>query len=168
MAACFVSFLPVAKAEVARWPLIGFGAKVTGVVYVKREDKNSRADTRNAVREALKSGLPVLIYPEGTTTDEAQTRPFRISSFQIAAKEGIPVVPMTIEYGKKSDAWIGADTFVPHFIQCFGKWQTAAFIHFGEPIFETNGDVLLQKTQTAINEHLIHFAKKEQKKAVTT
>ena len=157
--ACFVSFLPVGKAEVSQWPLIGFGAKVTGVVFVKREDKNSRLDTRNAVREALKKGHPVLIYPEGTTTDEPKMRPFRGATFQIAAEEGIAVVPIAIEYAEKTDAWIGADTFIPHFLRCFGKWRTDVFIHFGTPISESDGEVLKTKTQTVIDAQLIDFQK---------
>ncbi|MFQ5446551.1 MAG: lysophospholipid acyltransferase family protein [Saprospiraceae bacterium] len=32
-----VMALPVAKAEVASWPLIGYGAKISGILYVKRE-----------------------------------------------------------------------------------------------------------------------------------
>lgn len=157
IAACSVTFMPVAKAEVSRWPLIGFGAKITGIVYVKREDKNSRADTRTAIREALKDGFPVLIYPEGSTTDAPKTRPFRVGTFQIAAEEGIAVVPVTIEYGEKADAWIGADTFIPHFIQCFGKWQTEAFIHFGEPILEQDGEILMKTTQSKIDAQMAVF-----------
>lgn len=155
--ACYVAFMPIAKAEVSKWPLVGFGAKITGVVYVKREDKNSRADTRTAVRNALRGKKPILIYPEGTTTDAAKTGPFRIGTFQIAAEEGIPVVPITIEYGLPTDAWINADTFIPHFIECFGKWQTEAFIHFGEPILETDETLLMEKTQRAIDAQLIDF-----------
>lgn len=157
IAAYYVTFMPVAKAEVSSWPLIGFGAKITGIVYVKREDKNSRADTRTAIREALKNGYPVLIYPEGSTTDEPKTRPFRVGTFQIAAEEGVPVVPITIEYGEKTDAWIGKDTFIPHFIRCFGKWRTDAYIHFGEPISERDGEVLMTRTQTAIDTQLTKF-----------
>ena len=149
--------MPVAMAEVANWPIIGFGAKVTGIVYVKRESKDSRADTRLAIRQALKDGSPVLIYPEGGTTDGLKTRPFRVGTFNIAAEEGIAVVPITIEYGDKSDVWVGADTFIPHFIRCFGKWRTDAFIHFGEPILSADGEVLMKKTQAAIDEQLINF-----------
>ena len=157
IAACSVAFMPVAMAEVSNWPIIGFGAKVTGIVYVKRESKDSRADTRLAIRQALKDGSPVLIYPEGGTTDGLQTRPFRVGTFNIAAEEGIAVVPITIEYGDKGDVWVGADTFIPHFIRCFGKWRTDAFIHFSEPILEMDGEVLMKKTQAAIDGQLIDF-----------
>ena len=161
VAAYFVAFMPVAKAEVSSWPLIGFGAKITGIVYVKREEKNSRADTRTAVREALKKGYPVLIYPEGTTTDEHKTRPFRAGTFQIAAEENVPVVPISIEYGDKTATWIGKDTFIPHFIRCFSHWQMDVFIHFGEPIFEKEGESLMVKTQEAIDNQLIIFKQKK-------
>ena len=164
VAACYVAFMPVAKAEVSKWPLVGWGAKITGVVYVKRADKGSRADTRTAVRNALREKKPVLIYPEGTTTDAAETRPFRVGTFQIAAEEGTPVVPITIEYGLPTDAWINADTFIPHFIRCFGKWQTEASLHFGEPIVETDPTLLMEKTQSAIDTQLLVFQSLRMKK----
>lgn len=151
---CQVLVMPVAKAEVAHWPLIGFGARATGILFVKREDKNSRADTRQAIRQALKDGWPILIYPEGTSTDQEKTLPFRPGAFQVAAEEGIGVVPIAIRYGRSADAWIGDDTFIRHFFATFGHWSTDVFLHFGEPIFESDPAILLEKTQNYIDAQL--------------
>jgi lyso-ornithine lipid O-acyltransferase len=153
--ACFVTFMPVAKAEVSKWPIIGFGAKVTGILFVKREDKTSRSDTRTSVREALKNGAPILIYPEGTTTKESKTLPFRAGTFQIAAEEGISVIPIAVRYTRQSDAWVGNDTFVPHFFRTFGHWTSPVFIHFCEPISSNDTDELVQQTQIAIDTALV-------------
>ena len=48
-----VKAMPVSKAEVSTWPLIGFMADYTGVLFVKREDKQSRADTLKGMEEEL-------------------------------------------------------------------------------------------------------------------
>jgi lyso-ornithine lipid O-acyltransferase len=151
IAACSVAFLPVAKAEVGNWPLIGWGARVTGVLYVKREDKQSRADTRTAIREGLKAGDPVLIYPEGTTSSGDKTLPFRASAFHVAAELGISVVPITLHYGDPEDSWGGQESFVTHFMHTFSKPEMNVWIDFGTPISDADWELLLAKTQAAIN-----------------
>jgi lyso-ornithine lipid O-acyltransferase len=157
VAAVSVAFMPVAKAEVAKWPLIGWAARITGVLYVKRENKQSRADTRTAIRRALLEGSPILIYPEGTTSAGNLTLPFRVSAFQVAAELRIPVVPIAIEYGESADAWTGNDTFIPHFMRTFSKPKMAVWIDFGAPILDANWEQLLVKTQAEIDAKVIDF-----------
>jgi lyso-ornithine lipid O-acyltransferase len=154
MAAVAVAFLPVAKAEVEKWPLIGWGARITGVLYVKRESKQSRTDTRMAIREGLKAGDPVLIYPEGTTSSGALTLPFRASAFQVAAELNVPVVPITLHYGDPEDNWGGTESFVTHFLHTFSKPKMNVWLDFGAPILDANWESLLAKTQAAIDEKI--------------
>jgi lyso-ornithine lipid O-acyltransferase len=160
IAAVAVAFLPVAKAEVEKWPLIGWGAKITGVLYVKRENKQSRADTRMAIREGLKAGDPVLIYPEGTTSGDPQTLPFRASAFQVAAELNVPVVPITLHYGDPEDNWSGTESFIVHFLHTFSKPEMNVWIDFGTPILDANWESLLAKTQVAIDEKMVELHEK--------
>ncbi|MCW5923914.1 MAG: 1-acyl-sn-glycerol-3-phosphate acyltransferase [Saprospiraceae bacterium] len=150
-----VPFVPIAKAEVGRWPLIGWAARMTGIFYVKRHDKSSRAGTREAAREVLKTGGAVLVYPEGTTSAVGTTLPFRPGTFGMAADLGVGVVPIAIEYANASDAWVGADTFIPHFLRCFSKPETHVWLHFFPPIFEADASILLETTQRLIDEQLL-------------
>ena len=160
ISAVSVAFLPVAKAEVADWPLLGWGIRLTGVLYVKRENKQSRADTRTAIREGLKAGDPVLIYPEGTTSSDALTLPFRISAFQVAAELGVSVVPITLNYGDPEDSWGGQESFVAHFLHTFSKPEMNVWIDFGTPISDSNWEQLLAKTQAAINAKVVELKEK--------
>lgn len=160
VSAVSVAFMPVAKAEVANWPLFGSGARITGILYVKREDKQSRADTRAAIRTALAAGNPILIYPEGTTSTAPQTLPFRQSAFKVAAELGIGVVPISIEYADKEAYWTGKDTFIPHILKIFGKSKLDVWIDFGAPIFDQNWEQLLVKTQATIDAQLLDFQQK--------
>ena len=150
-----VEALPVAKAEVSDWPLIGFGAKATGIMYVKRESSNSRAATIEAMREVLQEGHSVLIYPEGTTHIEPQARRFKTGGFKLAAREGIPVAPIAMEYEDQGCAWIGNDTFVPHFVRCFGKKKMVVKVSYGEPVLSDDTDFLVQQTHGWINDQLV-------------
>ena len=79
-------FVMVAKSEVRGWPLLGWITAQAGTVYVQRADvKGSRTQTHAEVNammaEAFRSGLPVLFYPEGTTTDGESVLPFRRGLF---------------------------------------------------------------------------------------
>ncbi len=154
-----VAFLPVAKSEVAKWPLFGFATKATGILFVVRESKESRADIRAAVRNALAEGKPVLIYPEGTTSADAKMLPIRPGTFQTAAELGVGVVPIAISYDDPSNAWVGNDQFIPHFLRCFGKREVRVRLHFGEPIFDSDYNALMEKTRVVIDQKLSEWAK---------
>ena len=149
-----VEALPVAKAEVGAWPLIGYAAKVTGILYVKRESKRSRADTLGAMEKYLKQGYSVLVYPEGTTHTDAKSMPLKRGAFTLAARTGFPVVPMAIEYLDLRDAWIGDDTFIPHFMRCFGKKRTHIYLRYGQPVSGDDPGQLVRTCQEWINQQI--------------
>lgn len=71
----------VAKSEVARWPGIGFLARLVGTVFIDRDRRQARAQT--ALFEArLKSGQRLLFFPEGTSSDGLQVLPFKPTLFE--------------------------------------------------------------------------------------
>jgi 1-acyl-sn-glycerol-3-phosphate acyltransferase len=151
----YIRAFPIAKAEVSKWPLIGFAARATGIIFVKREDKTSRRLTREAIVESIGTEKSILIYPEGTTLGVPTTGEFRPGTFQIAAAEGIPMVPMAIEYRDKSDYWLGKATFVPHMYRFLGKKETHIKFRIGEPIVSHSAAELKTKIQRWIDEQLI-------------
>lgn len=124
----------IAKAEVSSYPLINKGAELTGIVYVKRDDRDSRRATRETIIETIRKGYNVLVYPEGTVGRDPHTLPFKMGTFLEAAKEGIPIVPVAIEYKSPRDLWM-----IPHFIKQylfqFSKWRTDVRLEFG-PVME--------------------------------
>jgi 1-acyl-sn-glycerol-3-phosphate acyltransferase len=150
-----VRALPVAKAEVSNWPVIGFGARVTGIMFVKRDSKKSRADVLAAMRETLKMGYSVIIFPEGTTHIEPTTVDFRTGAFNMASKEGFSMVPMAIDYKDLGDAWIGNDTFIPHFLRCFSKPKTFVKIRYGQPIQSEDINYLVSESKKWIDENML-------------
>ncbi|MCB0662152.1 MAG: 1-acyl-sn-glycerol-3-phosphate acyltransferase [Saprospiraceae bacterium] len=145
---------PIAKMEVKSWTIIGQGADATGVMFVKREDPESRKEIRKQLAENIKNGRSILIYPEGTTTDQKETLPFKKGGFEMAATFGFPVIPVAIEYGDISDAWIGNDTFVPHLFRSFGKRRTTIHLFFGPTLFGTNADELIVQSRFWIDQKL--------------
>jgi len=143
----------IAKAEVSGYPIINKGAQLTGVIWVDRQDKDSRTATRDAMVEAIKEGYNILVYPEGTVGTEKLTLPFRKGTFLEAAKFGIPVIPMAIEYKSPRDLWV-LEKFVPQYLHQFSKWRTDVKLEIGTPIHSSDGQELHQLAQSWIDYHL--------------
>jgi 1-acyl-sn-glycerol-3-phosphate acyltransferase len=156
--ALWIPFVPIAKAEVGKWLLIGWGARMTGVFYVKRADKASRNSVREAARQVLKEGQAVLVYPEGTTTTKSQTSPFRAGTFVVAAEENIPVVPIAIAYDSEAAAFVDKDTFLPHFLKVFSQKQLRVRLHFFDALSRHDPNLLLQESQKLIDNQLAIWA----------
>lgn len=150
---------PVGKKEVASWPLIGSVTKTTGVIFVNREEKTSRTQTLKEVRLVLENGFSIFIAPEGTTHIKPTTIDFRPGSFVLAAELGVPVMPVAIDYKNLDDAWIGNDTFIPHFLKCFSKWRTEIKVSYLNPIVSNNAEELISLSKNQIDQELIRFRK---------
>lgn len=151
--------LVLAKAEVRSWPVIGYGCSISGVHFVKREQKTSRANARKTIADTIKNGHSILIYPEGTSTDLPKPLPFKPSVFQMAAEHKVQVVPIAMEYKDPNDAWIGDDTFIRHFFQTFAKKEVICLVHYGPPMWESDGEVLRTKVQDWVDNELIEIRK---------
>lgn len=137
----------VAKAEVGEWPLIGTGARQTYTVMVKREDKDSRRKTREAMGDILEAGYSVVIYPEGTTYEGPGILPLRIGPFEVAESGGFPIIPIAVEYKDTTDAWVGDWGFIEHFVHVFRKKEMWVRLKFG-PILEGNSAIANQQIAT--------------------
>lgn len=154
----FIEALPLAKAEVNGYPLIGFGARMTGVLFVQREDLNSRKSARVSIRNTWNDGFSVLIYPEGTTFNTPLPGPFRKGSFEVAAEAGIPVIPIAIEFEDVQDHWKDR-TLLAQYMYQFGKPKCRCKIAFGDPITDSNPDLLYDLTKKWIDQKVITFRK---------
>jgi 1-acyl-sn-glycerol-3-phosphate acyltransferase len=70
----------VSKAEVAKWPGIGWLARATGTVFIERNPKKAREQTE-LFEARLKAGHKLLFFPEGTSTDGLRVLPFKTTLF---------------------------------------------------------------------------------------
>jgi len=150
-----VLILPVIKAEVSKWPLIGQGAEMSGVVFVNRTSRESRKETVEKMEKILDDGYNIIIFPEGTTHDQPTTIDFKMGAFKVAAEKEIPIIAVAIEYTTNDDYWIGDDTFVPHFLSCFGKVKTQVRIEYSDVIRATDPQELMDKTKAWIDAKML-------------
>lgn len=115
----------VAKAEVARWPLIGALARVTGTVFITRQRQAAAAQVA-LFRHRLQAGHQLLFFPEGTSTDGAQVLPFKPTLFAAFFDQGLPedfqlqAVSVIYQAPQGADArlygWWGDMDFAAHLV----------------------------------------------------
>lgn len=144
----------VGKAEIAKWPLGKLAMKVSNSILVDRNNTASLINTMKKIKESVSQGIPVTLFPEGTTYKGPLTKSFKNGSFKIAAETGIPVIPMAIQYDDIEDAWVGDDTFLGHFFRQMGKPVTHVKIQYGKPFTNTDFKVLQVKTKESIDSML--------------
>ena len=145
---------PVAKAELAKWPIIGKGAKMAGILYLRRESAGSRTGTLRQILEKIEAGFSVIIFPEGTTSALNGTLPFKKGAFKLAAQANIPVVPVALIFADKRDYWIGKDTFLRHAWRRFGVPTIEIKCCYGPETRSQDPEVLLLAAQSWINNAL--------------
>jgi 1-acyl-sn-glycerol-3-phosphate acyltransferase len=148
---------PVGKKEVESWPLIGYICKISGVIFVDRKDPESRQNACESIKASLSKGYSVINFPEGTTHIAPTTIAFNYGSFAMATKIKAAVLPIAIEYKEKTDAFIDDDTFVPHFIKCFGKPTTEIKMTYFPPLYSDDVEFLLNTSKELIDKELIRF-----------
>ena len=149
----YLNAFVIAKAEVASYPIINKGAEVTGVLYVKREDKNSRTQTRKAFVDVIKEGHNILIYPEGTISTDKEPLEFKNGTFYEAVKEEITVVPVAIEFKDMKDLWT-IRNFIGQYFNQFSKWKTEVKLSFGPPLTSFDGGEIKDEAYQWINKTL--------------
>lgn len=142
----FVDAYVIAKAEVANLPLISKGAEMTGVIYVKRDNKSSRSAVREKMVQVLLEEKNVIVYPEGTTHNGLFPIPYKKGTFIEAAKNKIPVVPVVLEYKRKKNLWFNSGMISHHFKQ-FGRFTTKCKMIIGEPIYDDDGLKLAERAE---------------------
>ena len=153
----------VGKAELKKWPLGKLGIKITGSILVDRSEIKSLIQTMNKIKETINQGIPVALFPEGTTYIGPLTKPFKNGSFQIAANAGIPVIPLAIHYKDVNDAWVGNDTFLPHFFRQMGKPITKVYLKYGSPVSDTDYKNIQTQTREQIDNMLIQIISEQGK-----
>jgi 1-acyl-sn-glycerol-3-phosphate acyltransferase len=126
--------LSIAKGETLDWPLIGPGLRGLGVLFVRRGDAHSGAVVLRRARRALRAGVSVLNFPEGTTSDGRSIAPFRRGIFGLARLCGVPVVPAHVSYDDPRVPWFGEAAFTPQYWRLSCGRRVRVRVHFGAPL----------------------------------
>jgi len=86
----------LAKKEVFKYPLFGYGIGLMGVVPVDRSNTKAAVESARLATENLRRGKSYVVYPEGTRSPDGRLLPFKKGAFMMAIEANVPVVPVTI------------------------------------------------------------------------
>ena len=86
------------KAELEHTPVLGYMATSAGSVYVERGAGGSAMRARTGLQSAAKAGIPVVFFPEGTTTSGRELLPFRSGLLGEALGAEEPVTAAHVHY----------------------------------------------------------------------
>ena len=85
------------KKELERIPIFGWGMKY-GKTYIA-VDRRGGQDALQSLEEAankIRQGASVLLFAEGTRSENGKLQPFRRGAFSLAVRAGVPIIPVTI------------------------------------------------------------------------
>jgi lyso-ornithine lipid O-acyltransferase len=129
----------VSKIEVDRWPYFGKAARAGGTIFLDRSSMASATSAAGEIAERLKLPVPVLLFPEGTSTDGTQVLRFHARLMEPATATGAPITAAAIRYEieggveERELCWYGGDEFMPHLWKVLGVKGFLAQLRFGEP-----------------------------------
>jgi len=131
-----LSFL--SKSEVRGWPIAGWLAAKAGSLFIRRGAGDSQL-IREQMTRHLQQSLPLLMFPEGTTTDGGSVRTFHGRLFSAAIESQVSLQPVAIRYLRNGELdriapFVGNDDLLSHLLRLFAHEQAEVEIHLLEPI----------------------------------
>jgi 1-acyl-sn-glycerol-3-phosphate acyltransferase len=93
----FKHFKWVSKSENFKIPFVGWNMRLNRYVEIERGSVKGSGRMMADCRKRLEEGSSVMIFPEGTRSEDGELRPFRRGAFELALQTSSPVLPIVIE-----------------------------------------------------------------------
>jgi 1-acyl-sn-glycerol-3-phosphate acyltransferase len=146
----------VSKAEIQEWPVLGWMTTMAGTVYVARGHGGSAVKARGGMQAAADAGLPVIFFPEGTTTNGSELLKFHSGLLAQAMEERQPVTAAYVRYslGPGNEAGItvaddvcywGDAQMLPHIFRLLGLRGLRAEVRFADGPIVFSSDAMHRK-----------------------
>ena len=129
----------VAKIEVGAFSFFGEAARSSGTIFLDRSSLESAMSVADQMIERFKLQIPVLLFPEGTSTDGLALLPFHPRLIDPATSTGTQITTATMLYvledgtPEKDICWWGDESFGAHLLKILGIAGFTAIVRFGEP-----------------------------------
>lgn len=86
----------LAKAELFKIPIFGRAMRGCGYISIDRSNRRSAFESLQKAAETIRSGVTVLVFPEGTRSMDGRIRPFKTGGFVLTIGAGVPIIPIII------------------------------------------------------------------------
>lgn len=103
----FLSVFPreirfLAKRELGKIPIFGRGMRMAGNLFIDRDDPRDAVHLMREVAERIRRRQVIVIFPEGTRSDDGSIGEFKTGAFFLAQKLDVPVLPVYIDGGRSA------------------------------------------------------------------
>lgn len=154
----------IAKAEIKSWPIFGFLATQANALFIDRTKRHDAARIIEATVQSLKNGDNLCLFPEGTTTEGNEIKPFKGSLIQAAIHAKAIVWPVAIRYPDANGstntkmAYAGKTTLPEAMRQALFQQSPVVELHFLDPIYTSE---LTDKDRRSLTLHLHQLISKK-------
>ncbi len=146
----------VAKMEIGGWPFFGKAARTGGTIFLDRSSLASANSVAEQITERLDLPVPVLLFPEGTSTDGSQVLRFHSRLIDPATTAGAPITAVAIRYvidggiEERELCWYDDEPFITHMWKVLGVKGFLVQLKFGEPQIYPHRRVAADQTHAEI------------------
>lgn len=84
------------KRELRKIPIFGWCLRFSPYIAIDRERSREASDVLDSVVETLSTGSSVLVFPEGTRSEDGNVGVFRRGAFALAVRSGRTIVPLSL------------------------------------------------------------------------
>lgn len=126
----------VSKREVKSWPGIGWISSLAGTIYIDRTRRTNTHSAQEEMQSPLLSGMRLVLFPEGTSSDGSRVMHFHSSLFQPAVELKMPITAAAIEYSLSDGnaalevCYWGSMAMAPHLLKLLTKESVQATLRF--------------------------------------
>jgi len=92
-----MQFRWLGKESIFRIPLVGHAMRRAGYIPIHRGERSSHQTALRDSKERILSGFSMFFFPEGTRSETAELRPFKIGAFKLARDTGVPILPIVLK-----------------------------------------------------------------------
>jgi len=89
-------FRIMAKQELFRYPFLGWYLRRSGQIPIVYGDAHASLRSLNRAGDALRKGMPLVVFPEGGRSASGRLQEFMNGAFFVAIRTQVPVVPVAI------------------------------------------------------------------------
>ncbi|XP_060171767.1 1-acyl-sn-glycerol-3-phosphate acyltransferase BAT2, chloroplastic [Lycium barbarum] len=140
------SFKFISKTAIFLFPIVGWAMYLMGLIPLRRMDSRSQLECLKRCIDLVKKGASVFFFPEGTRSKDGKLGPFKKGAFSVAAKTGVPVVPITIT---------GTGRIMPAGLE--GRvYPGLVKVVVHRPLKGNDSDVLCSEARNVIKDVLVH------------
>jgi 1-acyl-sn-glycerol-3-phosphate acyltransferase len=138
----------LAKKELFSIPFFGWTMAAAGYISVDRKGTRETVEAMNEAAHKIREGMSVVIFPEGSRSQNGSLQPFKKGGFTLAIKSRVPIVPIAID---------GSRTIMPK--DRLKVSPGKIWIQLGSPINTDNfslkdREVLMAKVKERITQNL--------------